>query len=720
MRGWRAATVGLVLLAAIVATGVRPARAAGIPANRRAISAPVFYAIANDAPSWMQVGGSGRTLCTGTQAAGGSQAGLQAAVDACAAAGGGRVKCSPGTFWMGFPTANPLYGPTITQIDDDDAKLTADPTIDSAASTASGISSVLHGVATWDEGTFADWAVDDILRYSGGADASGSETLEQNVEYGYASVLNVTEIGALSTVAWDESELELEKVGGFVGIAEGDNVYIASGTAVTPGWYTVDGPGGGAAAPTDDVVVLTVDVTTDGDDQADLATEDALLLNERLDNHSGDGAADYTGVDVDKVIASVTVPPGVMLEGDGVPATAWKQADGADCPPLMLWQSSSGEHVRCQLKHIYFHGRQSAQSGTDDTYRAGCPGLVVSPNAWDTDVTGCAWYSQAGDGIILVGNGVWGWQQRAGWIEYQCGAGIVCGDGNHATFYGVKNIEGGLDSTGTFCTSALWLREGANQVNWIGGMLQSNTDWAVRAKKAWDCRFTGATIDSNDAASEGGMYFDSDSYDMIVTGCQVEVQDTNASAVGIDLTASGGTVVTGCKFHDDCPTPFDLSGYPKGQVLLGNLGPLGIGDHIETVRLTNTDGTTITIYRAVTWDSGGAETMKLMPDATAAAGTPLVGVLQLGLDSSVNQAAQGEDGYVIRRGQCLGRIDNEDNLANGAELAISKEGDGDGQFGIAAATDMVWAFLVSGTGVTGGGTAINAPIVLLEKPYTKP
>ncbi|GAF71685.1 unnamed protein product, partial [marine sediment metagenome] len=45
--------------------------------------------------------------------------------------------------------------------------------------------------------------------------------------------------------------------------------------------------------------------------------------------------------------------------------------------------------------------------------------------------------------------------------------------------------------------------------------------------------------------------------------------------------------------------------------------------------------------------------------------------------------------------------------------------DGDGEFGIAAATDIVWAFLVSGASVDGGATAVNAPIILID-PYVKP
>ena len=141
------------------------------------------------------------------------------------------------------------------------------PTIDTYHRTSEDTPSHAAGYFKYEPGvgTFATWTSEEL---GTGWDAvvDGWDTEANNPAGIKIAFQRLPMVIAGGT--WDASALTLTKTDAFADYtwAEGDQIYVSGGTAVTTGWYDI------ASRTDDDTIVLTADITTNASDPADVTT----------------------------------------------------------------------------------------------------------------------------------------------------------------------------------------------------------------------------------------------------------------------------------------------------------------------------------------------------------------------------------------------------------------------------------------------------------------
>ncbi|MHC4511709.1 MAG: hypothetical protein ACYTAO_22615, partial [Planctomycetota bacterium] len=322
--------------------------------SRRAPRPPVhIQLIASDAPGWMHTGGPpSRYLCPATNA----EVQMQAAVDACSAAGGGVIEASEGTFLVSKPAG--AVDVTISS-----AALKADAPVDGVAGPLT-----LYTL-TYGTGAHTNVSVGQIYRVTGGTGDTSGNSIETQEEWLNATVMRKNAANTnVTTATWTDATNTLTEVGAFASYtyAAGDLIFISGGTNATVGWYTI------ASRVSDDAITTDTDIDDGAGDLAagDITGPDAVGLSETM-------LEDYTGVVATRLIAAVVLKPQVSIVGSGQYVTYIKLADQQNCD--VIHTEAGATFVYAAMEKLTIDGNKANQGDEVATsFNGECNGIVLN------------------------------------------------------------------------------------------------------------------------------------------------------------------------------------------------------------------------------------------------------------------------------------------------------------------------------------------------------
>jgi len=462
---------------------------------------------------------------------------LQQAVTA-ASATGGRVQAAPGTLFYGAPAGETVVtGTSIVYgyVDGALSEQQCGATLES-----------------YSVGAYADLAVGQIYRVSGGADGGGN-TLEANHEPLIASVDYVTPDITLAGANWTDATKTLTEAGAFGTAAVGDRLILTAGTGVTAGVYEI-----ATIAGAPDSVTLTADINGAGGNIADNSVESkpGLVLSEPVQENYGVGAdADCA---IKRIVGSVKVTgAGVTIQGSGISATTYKRQAGADCAAFTYEGGAPGS------AQVYTCFRDFSIQGNrvGETYDGDQAGIVIGEQCYDPHIEMVGLFNCAGEGVVICNP--WGLKWLGGWVEYCNGMGAVIGESRQGTVQSVKfqanlgNSEEGVDTM-----PAVLMRYVEMSV--LSGIwINHSADYAIRFHGGKGNSIVGSQISL--ASGAAGCVVFGDPLDAVtstrntITGSHFEFYF--AGTIGIKTSAYNyGQSISACRFGGHAAaTPLSLA-----------------------------------------------------------------------------------------------------------------------------------------------------------------
>jgi len=616
---------------------------------RRSMSIQV---IAVDAPVGMRTGGPPlRYICNGTQAAGGDQVQLQAAIDYAESQGGATVQLSPGTFYVAKPAAAV------------DVVFEADVVDGSAEATLLDDTTALN-VTT---GSFSDIVVGQIYRVSGGED-SGNDSVEDGGRDICLTIEKKTGLGTVVKGTWDDSENLLTSTGTFASAVIDDWLYISGGTNVTVGWHQIT-----TVVDDDNVTIVATEIDDGAGDLAtgDIESSEALLSGEDFIEDFGvvaGGNGDQpTFV---RMIGAIELKAAVYVVGAGTEATRIELADDQNCSIAVF--DGAAKIIGLGMSHMLLRGNRHVQGDNSTyTFHPECNGILVNDNGWDAFFSEIALEAFKGDGWWILNP--WGSQiYGGGWTEFCNGSGISYGDGGNGqlTDHKIADVaEATVRDTdasnrlvgdgNTFSAAGIRLME-TSVSTFKPSIVRAKNGWGVWLRSAHGNRFSGAYFSGS--TGPGGILLQQ-STNCVITGCLFE--NTATGAIGINAAARN--VIVGNRFFSvDFPIECGSGTLFYGEIS-NNLGAFVSHDapsvtrvppDVHTIELLNTRGSAV-LQKSWVKRNTSSGTITIV-DGSESAKTPL-GFLPLGINNAVAGWVQTE-GYSPYAGF--------DNSANHAAISI--------------------------------------------------
>ncbi len=693
--------------------GICPSAFGQLEMRRGGMPTTTYFVVASDAPGTMQRGGPNVFLCPATN----PQVKIQEAIDTAAAAGGGLVDLSLGTFTVSKPSGAV------------DVVFTGD------VAEGAGVSTVYNFTGM----TAAEWAVTTIgqMFYSSGGQDASDDSCEDNTVDMISTVekRSITHV-LIASGAWNNTAKTITKTDAFADytFASGDEIYVSGGTGVTAGFFTI------ASRTSDDVIVTSSDINGGSGDVADITTDDAVQLSEDFNDDYGSTAGGSGGkVTLVRMIPCIELKSRVYLKGSGfggvnTAVTNIVLAADQNCT-VMAWLPTSNS-VGCGIADLSINGNATNQGdGAVTTYHPLCNGVITNEFGFDFHVWRANVMSCKGNGFWI--GYPWGFHIRGGgWTEHHMGSGIVFGDGSMGEIVNHKVADNCLatsrdahasntapgDGASNYTIATVRLQN-ADYCTITGGIFEGEQTWCIWAIDGESHKFVGCQIQSLISGGEGGIFLDGNLYSTMI-GC-VFNQNATGGPIGIDVNGYGH-VIMGNIFDPAVVKPIELGQLTYAAQISGNVNA-HVADDTKSLTnmraeagftyLLNSTGGQIVSRRFVKRSvSSGTITV-----TTANTDLNVVGMTQLAIANSA-------DGVVITHGYSpVGPIDDTAASNNGAVvigdlLTPSDQGGQDGSLEEAASGDYVVAIAEeANAGALDGGVNLRAIYILpAGERYTLP